>query len=104
MTKPNKRRFLTVQVLSVDPVTKVEYNNLDVTLLSSADLEKICRSLDSIRASVMLEFARRAGYIRQEPVLWLEPTGRQIYGKVGSNSKKVKEINLKELEELAVEL
>lgn len=104
MTKPNKRRFQSVRVISIDPTSKTEHTDFDPTLLSSADLEKICRSVDGIRAAVMLEFARRAGYIRQEPILWLEPTGRQVYGASSSDSKKIKGINLKELEELAAEL
>ncbi len=118
MTKPNKRRFQSVRVITVDPANKTEHIDLDPTLLSAADLEKICKSLDSIRATIMLEFARRAGYIRQEPVLWLEPTGRFIFDKSGNTNKNgtntfrisgkgkghITEINSKELEELAAEL
>lgn len=100
MTKPNKRRFQSVRIVTTDAQTKSEHIDLDPTLLSAADLEKICKSLDSIRATIMLEFARRAGYIRQEPILWLDPSGRTLSSGTGKEKKEIK-IDFGELEDLA---
>lgn len=100
MTPPNKRRFQSIRVVSIDSTTKMEHTDLNPALMSAADLEKICKSLDSIRATIMLEFAHRTGYVRQKPVLWVEPTTGSSKFK---QAKEVK-INFKELEELAAEL
>ena len=96
MTPPNKRRFLSVDIRTLDNQTKEEHLDLDPSLLSIAELEKICRSIDTIKQQVFFEFARRRGMLHRPAEMYIPPT---VSNKV--NGKQVKPLTRQDLADLA---
>ena len=96
LTSPNKRRFLSVDVRTLDNQSKEEHLDFDPSLLSTAELEKICRSIDTIKQQVFFEFARRSGILRRPAGMYIPPT---VSNKV--NGKQVKPLTRQDLADLA---
>ncbi len=102
MTPPNKRRFLSLQIITLDSESKLKHLDFRPELLSTADLEKVCRASDQVRQAVYMELTRRCGMLHKPAQLWVEP-------KVGASSgtkstKRTPQIDLAELDALAAEL
>ena len=96
MTPPNKRHFLSVDIRTLDNQTKEEHLDFDPSLLSTAELEKICRSIDTIKQQVFFEFARRCGMLHQPVEMYIPPT---VSNKV--NGKQVRPLTRQDLADLA---
>jgi len=96
MTLPNKRRFLSVDIRTLDNQTKEEHLDFDPSLLSTAELEKICRLIDTIKQQVFFEFARRCGILHRPAGMYIPPT---VPNKV--NGKQVRPLTGQDLADLA---
>ena len=100
MTAPNKRRFLSIDLRTLDNQTKEEHLDFDPSQLSTAELEKICKSVDTIKQQIFSELARRCGML-QRPVGVYVPPAVSTGSKKNGKQKQVKPLNMAELAELA---
>lgn len=73
MTPLNKRRFLSIDIRTADSQTKKIHLDFDPSLLSTAELEKICRSVDTIKQQVFSELARRCGMLHRPAGVYIPP-------------------------------
>jgi len=97
MTAPNKRRFLSIDLRTLDSQTKEEHLDFDPSQLSTAELEKICKSVDTIKQQIFSELARRCGMLQRPVGVYVPPLVSNKNGK----QKQVKPLNTAELAELA---
>lgn len=98
MTPPNKRRFLSIDIRSLDNQTKEEHLDFDPELLSTVDLEKFCKAIEGLRNMVFLELARRCGLNRRPVGFYIPPQVNK--DKVKVVKFDVDKFNMAELSEL----
>ena len=96
MTIPNKRRFLSIDLRTLDSQTKEEHLDFNPSQLSTAELEKICKSVDTIKQQIFSELARRCGMLHRPVGVYTPPIITNKNGK-----KQVTPLNMQELAELA---